>query len=155
MFLVPDQRLWSLGVAIAAQEWEDTAADADAVEPLEDAEKAQLSSPTAERSEAEDDIDSDLDDEHVGPVTTWRAVAKAAGISMDTLFRRRKKWDITAQKPLFDDADAARNWYRKCSLGGKGLRPRSPAPRRAPRRPRPSASGTRGLTLADLRSRKG
>ena len=103
-----------------------------------------------------DDDDDDGDDDPVdaaaaGPVATWRAVAHAVGVSVDTLRRRRKKWGTEARKPHFNNADDARDWWRKCEHRGVGLVPRSPPPRRAPRRAGPSAQGTVGLTLAAVK----
>ena len=88
------------------------------------------------------------------PVTSWVAVARAVGISVDTLLRRRKEWGVAARKPHFDEADDAGRWYRRCEHRGTGQEPRSPEPR-APRRRRPKSKGTRGTTLADLRAESG
>jgi hypothetical protein len=84
-----------------------------------------------------------------GPVTSWAAVARAVGLSEDTIGRRREEWGIEEEKPHFDNSDEARRWFRKCEHRGAGMEPRTPAPR-APRTPRPSARGTKGTTLADL-----
>jgi len=86
------------------------------------------------------------------PVTTWAAVARAVGISEDTLRRRRKEWSVAARKPHFDKADDACRWYRRCEHRGTGQEPRMPAPR-VPRPKMPRMQGTRGTTLADLRRR--
>ena len=88
------------------------------------------------------------------PVTSWAAVARAVGISDDTLRKRRKKWGVVARKPHFDQADDACRWYRRCEHRGTGLEPHTPAPRplRAPGR---KSRGTKGLTLADLEATRG
>ncbi len=93
-----------------------------------------------------------VEGESSGPVTSWAAVARAVGISNDTLTRRRKAWGVEAAKPNFDSTDDARGWYRSCEHRGTGLEPRTRAPR-APRHSKPMKQGTRGTTLADLRRR--
>jgi hypothetical protein len=46
-----------------------------------------------------------------GPLTTWRAIAQAIGVSEDTLARRRSDAADRAA-PYFVDAQAARDWYQ-------------------------------------------
>jgi hypothetical protein len=66
-----------------------------------------------------------------GPLTTWRAIAQAVGVSEDTLARRRgDAADQTA--PYFVDAQAARAWYQ----GLLAPKPKEKAPRRQAR-PKP------------------
>lgn len=85
------------------------------------------------------------------PVTSWAAVARAAGVSMDTLSRRRKAWGIAEGPPYFATADEAQGWYRRNQLGPGALRPTA-VQHKPPRRTSPSACGTGGTTLADLLS---
>jgi hypothetical protein len=54
------------------------------------------------------------------PLTSWRAVAAALGVSEDTVLRRRRAVR-DASAPWFRDADAAIAWWQKV---------------RTPRRPR-------------------
>ncbi|MEQ1569577.1 MAG: hypothetical protein ABMA64_28325 [Myxococcota bacterium] len=44
------------------------------------------------------------------PLTTWRAVAAAVGVSEDTIARKRSAAKDESQ-PWFEDAEAARDWY--------------------------------------------
>lgn len=44
------------------------------------------------------------------PLTTWRAVAQAVGVSEDTLARKRAAAGDGSQ-PWFEDGEAARRWY--------------------------------------------
>lgn len=46
-----------------------------------------------------------------GPLTTWRAIALAIGVSEDTVARRRTDAGDRAA-PYFVDRDAARTWYQ-------------------------------------------
>jgi hypothetical protein len=88
----------------------------------------------------------------VSPLTTWGEVAEAIGVSEDTLARRRRRWKVPGPRPHFDDADAARAWYRTREFPP----PVVEAPARKAPTPfvaRPSAAPTTGLTLAELRAR--
>lgn len=57
------------------------------------------------------------------PLTTWRAVAQAVGVSEDTLARKRAAAG-DASPPWFEDAEAARRRYAGL------LAPKRPAKRR-------------------------
>lgn len=65
-----------------------------------------------------------------GPLTTWKQVAVAVGVSHDTVTDRRRKVGHT-DPPHFDDAAAARTWWR-------GLTSSKPKPPKA--RPRRKAT---------------
>ena len=93
----------------------------------------------------------------VRPLTTWGEVAEAVGVSEDTLARRRRRWKVADPRPHFDDADAARAWYRKREFPPPVVEaPARKAPARKAPTPfvaTPSAAPTTGLTLAELRAR--
>lgn len=44
------------------------------------------------------------------PITTWTAVARVLGVSVDTLARRRTS--CTGRRPWFADEDEVRAWWR-------------------------------------------
>lgn len=89
-----------------------------------------------------------------GPLTTWAAVARAVGVSGDTLARRRSEWGITSPKPFFKSIEEAREWYR---AGGSGIaRHNRPSPSAKARGRMAAIPGaTRGTTLADLDAARG
>lgn len=88
-----------------------------------------------------------------GPLTTWAAVARAVGVSADTMGRRRKEWKDTRPHPYYIDIAAARAWYRHGLAGEAGFPP--PAPGRKSRScTATSKLGTGGTTLADLVAEK-
>ncbi len=89
-----------------------------------------------------------------GPMTTWAAVARAVGVSVDTMGRRRKEWRDIRPHPYYIDAAAAQAWYRHGHAGGGPGVPHPASGRKA----RPSTAtgklGTTGTTLADLLAEK-
>ena len=118
---------------------------------LEDALEPAEQMPETDAHEDADGVDATAESL---PVTTWAAVARAVGHSVDTMARRRKAWGIEAKKPHFDNAEEARRWYRRCEHQGTGLEPHTPVPRPVRASGRKSR-GTKGLTLADLETTRG
>lgn len=85
------------------------------------------------------------------PLTSWASVARAVGVSLDTLSRRRKAWGFADPRPYFVTAEDAKVWYRRGESGKLSPTPAAGAKAGA-RRPTPSSAGTAGTTLADLRA---
>lgn len=65
------------------------------------------------------------------PLTTWKAIAAAVGVSERTLARRRRAGNDRS-RPYFPDAEAAITWYGDLA----GARPPPKAGRRTISRPR-------------------
>ncbi|MBA2319513.1 MAG: hypothetical protein H0V89_00015 [Deltaproteobacteria bacterium] len=47
------------------------------------------------------------------PVTTWRGVASALGVSEDTVARHRREHDERTERPWFPTTEAVQEWWRK------------------------------------------
>lgn len=83
------------------------------------------------------------------PITTWRAVAEALGVSEQTVHRRRRGAGDTTKKPHFDDIAGARRWWGRI-IGRAPVPTTSPASSRRPSAHQPAG----GTTLADLKAKK-
>ena len=98
---------------------------------LEDALEPAEQMPETDAHEDADGVDATAESL---PVTTWAAVARAVGHSVDTMARRRKAWGIEAKKPHFDTPRKPGGGTGAVSTRGQArsrVRPH-PAPRATP-----------------------
>jgi hypothetical protein len=72
------------------------------------------------------ELDRRLPEPVDGPLTTWKRIARALGVSHDTLTKRRQE-SKDHHRPWFPDVEAARLWY-------DGLLQPKPARKRAPKK---------------------
>jgi hypothetical protein len=86
------------------------------------------------------------------PLTTWRAVAEALGVSVHTVMRRRRQNGDhdTTRRPYFVDVEAARAWFADLVTSRNVPVPPVRVTKVAPPKPSTPKAPTGGTTLADM-----